>query len=183
VELTRALQARGTDAKFIATGQTGIMIEGDGCPIDRVISDFVNGAVEKQVLAHQHHELLVVEGQATITHPQYSGVSLGLLHGCDPHGMILVYEAGRPHHMGLPHIALPPLESVIEAYERMAAFRGGGRVIGVAINSRRLTAAEADAERERVRQRLGLPVADPIRHGSNDLVEAVLALAARRRGT
>lgn len=181
VELARALRDRGIDAKFIATGQTGIMIEGDGCPIDRVISDFVNGAVEKQVLANQHHELLVVEGQATITHPQYSGVSLGLLHGCDPHGMILVYEAGRPHHMGLPHIPLPRLESVIEAYERMAAFRGGGRVIGVAMNSRRLRADEADAERARVKAALGLPVADPIRHGSGDLVEAVLALAARRR--
>jgi uncharacterized NAD-dependent epimerase/dehydratase family protein len=180
VELARALQGRGVDAKFIATGQTGIMIEGDGCPIDRVISDFVNGAVEKQVLANQHHELLVVEGQATITHPQYSGVSLGLLHGCDPHGMILVYEAGRPHHMGLPHIPLPPLERVIEAYETMAGFRGGGRVIGVAMNSRRLNADEAEAERARLRTRLGLPVADPIRHGSNDLVEAVLSLAAQR---
>ncbi|MFM7206677.1 MAG: DUF1611 domain-containing protein [Planctomycetaceae bacterium] len=181
VELARSLRARGTDAKFIATGQTGIMIEGDGCPIDRVISDFVNGAVEKQVLANQHHEVVVVEGQATITHPQYSGVSLGLLHGCDPHGMILVYEAGRPHHMGLPHIPLPELERVIEAYEAMAGFRGGGQVIGVALNSRRLSAAEADAERERVRARLGLPVADPIRHGSGELVDAVLALAAGRR--
>jgi uncharacterized NAD-dependent epimerase/dehydratase family protein len=181
VELTRALRARGVDAKFVATGQTGIMIEGDGCPIDRVISDFVNGAVEKQVLANQHHEMLVVEGQATITHPQYSGVSLGLLHGCDPHGMILVYEAGRPHHMGLPHIPLPPLERVIAAYETMAGFRGGGRVIGVAMNSRRLTADEAEAERDRMGVRLGLPVVDPVRHGSGALVEAVAALAARRR--
>jgi len=182
VELARGLQGRGIDAKFIATGQTGIMIEGDGCPIDRVISDFVNGAVEKQVLANQHHDILVVEGQATITHPQYSGVSLGLLHGCDPHGMILVYEAGRPHHMGLPHIPLPALGRVIEAYEALAGFRGGGRVIGVALNSRRLSAAEADAERERVRREVGLPVADPIRHGSGELIDAVLALAARRRG-
>jgi uncharacterized NAD-dependent epimerase/dehydratase family protein len=182
VELARGLRARGSDAKFIATGQTGIMIEGDGCPIDRVISDFVNGAVEKQVLARQHHEVVVVEGQATITHPQYSGVSLGLLHGCDPHGMILVYEAGRPHHMGLPHIPLPALPRVIEAYESLAGFRGGGRVIGVALNSRRLSAAEADVERERVRRELGLPVADPIRHGSGELVDAILALAARRRG-
>jgi len=181
VELARGLRGRGVDAKFIATGQTGIMIEGDGCPIDRVISDFVNGAVEKQVLAEQHREVVVVEGQATITHPQYSGVSLGLLHGCDPHGMILVYEAGRPHHMGLPHIPLPALARVIDAYETLAGFRGGGRVIGVAMNSRRLTAAEADVERERVRRELGLPVADPIRHGSGELLDAVVALAARRR--
>jgi uncharacterized NAD-dependent epimerase/dehydratase family protein len=82
--------------------------------------------------------------------------------------------------MGLPHIPLPPLERVIEAYEMMAGFRGGGRVIGVAMNSRRLDADEAEAERNRLRQRLGLPVADPIRHGCGELVDAVLALAARR---
>ncbi len=183
VELAAGLVARGVDAAFVATGQTGIMIAGSGCPIDRVISDFVNGAVEKLVLANQHHDVMIVEGQATISHPQYSGVSLGLLHGCDPHGMILVYEAGRPHHLGLPHLPLPALERVVEAYERMADFRGGGRVIGVAINSRRLHADEADAERDRVRRSLGLPAADPIRHGPGDLLDAVQALAARRRRT
>lgn len=181
VELARGLEARGVDAAFVATGQTGIMIAGDGCPIDRVVSDFVNGAVEKLVLRHQHHDVMIVEGQASITHPQYSGVSLGLLHGAAPHGMILVYEAARPHHLGMPHMPLPPLEHVIDAYERMAAFRGGGRVIGVAMNSRRLDAEAAEAERERVRAQLGLPVVDPIRHGSGELVDAVLALAAGRR--
>jgi uncharacterized NAD-dependent epimerase/dehydratase family protein len=83
--------------------------------------------------------------------------------------------------MGLPHIPLPRLESVIEAYERMAAFRGGGRVIGVALNSRRLGAEEADTERARVKATLGLPVADPIRHGSGDLVDAIRGFADRRR--
>jgi len=180
VELARGLARRGVDAKFVATGQTGIMVEGDGCPIDRVISDFVNGAVEKQVLAHQHHDVLVVEGQASITHPRYSAVSLGLLHGCVPHGMILVYEAGRTHHMGMPHVPLPPLERVIAAYEHMAEFGGGGRVIGVAINSSRLAAPAAAAERDRVRKALGLPAADPVRDGCDELLDAIEALRQRR---
>ena len=77
VELARALNADGHDAKFVATGQTGILIEGDGVPIDCVVSDFVNGAIEKQVLAHQHHEILVVEGQGSLAHPKYSAVTLG----------------------------------------------------------------------------------------------------------
>ena len=181
VELSRGLARRGMDAKFVATGQTGIMIEGDGCPIDRVISDFVNGAVETQVLAHQHHDVLVVEGQASITHPRYSAVSTGLLHGCMPHGMILVYEAGRTHHMGMPHVPLPPLERVIAAYEHLAEFGGGGRVIGIAINSRLLAPAAAAAERDRVRRALGLPAADPVRDGCDELLDAVEALRDRRR--
>jgi uncharacterized NAD-dependent epimerase/dehydratase family protein len=180
VELTQALRAKGHDAAFLATGQTGIMIEGDGCPIDRVISDFVNGAVEKLVKRKQDHEILVVEGQASITHPRYSAVSLGLLHGAAPHGMILVYEAGRKHHMGMAHEPLPTLERVVAAYEQMASFVGGGRVIGVAINSRLLGPADAAAERRRVAAALGLPACDPIRDGCGDLVAAVEALKNAR---
>jgi uncharacterized NAD-dependent epimerase/dehydratase family protein len=181
VELTRALNARGLDAAFLATGQTGIMIEGDGCPIDRVVSDFVNGAVEKLVKRKQDHAILVVEGQASITHPRYSAVSLGLLHGAAPHGMILVYEVGRTHHMGMPHEPLPALERVVAAYEQMASFVGGGKVIGVAINSRLVGPAEAEAERRRVSAALGLPACDPIRDGCHDLVAAVESLQATRR--
>jgi hypothetical protein len=98
------LKARGYDAKFIATGQTGIMIEGDGCPVDCVVSDFVNGAIEKQILANQHHDVLVIEGQGAISHPRYSAVTLGLLHGCVPHGLILVYEAGRHTVLGMDYV-------------------------------------------------------------------------------
>ena len=176
VELARGLARRGVAAKFVATGQTGIMVEGDGCPIDRVVSDFVNGAVEKQVLRHQHHDVLVVEGQASVTHPRYSAVSTGLLHGCLPHGMILVCEVGRTHHMGMPHVPLPSLERVIAIYEHLAEFGGGGRVIGVALNTRTVSATVAAAERERVRRDLGLPAADPVRDGCDELVDAIEAL-------
>ncbi|HEX5472554.1 MAG TPA: DUF1611 domain-containing protein [Lacipirellulaceae bacterium] len=176
VEIALALKTRGHDAKFVATGQTGIMIEGDGCPVDCVVSDFVNGAVEKLVLANQHHDILMVEGQGSISHPRYSSVTLGLLHGCVPHGMILVYEAGRPHVLGMDYIQLPTLKMIAEANELMASFAMPSRVIGVAMNSRLLNADEAETERERVRRELGVPVCDVIRHGPGELVDAILAL-------
>jgi len=176
VEIALALKARGHDAKFVATGQTGIMIEGDGCPIDCVVSDFVNGAVEKLVLANQHHDILLVEGQGSLSHPRYSSVTLGLLHGSVPHGLILCYEAGRKNVLGMDYVPLPPLKKIAEANEMMASFAYPARVIGVAMNSRLLEADEAEAERERVRRELGVPGCDVIRHGPNDLVDAILAL-------
>lgn len=176
VELTNSLKQAGVDAKFIATGQTGIMIEGDGCPVDCVVSDFVNGAVEKMMIAHQDREVLVVEGQATISHPAYSCVSAGLLHGARPHGMVMVYEVGRQNVHGVDHVPLTPLPRLIEVYEALASLQQPSRVIAIAMNSRNVTAEEADRERERVRAELGLPVADPIRHGSDEIVQAVLKL-------
>jgi uncharacterized NAD-dependent epimerase/dehydratase family protein len=176
VEITLGLKKRGYDAKFIATGQTGIMIEGDGCPVDCVVSDFVNGAVEKLVLANQHHDILVVEGQGSLSHPRYSAVTAGLLHGCVPHGMIMVYEAGRKNVSGMEYVPLTPLAKLVEAYEMFASLAMPSRVIGVAVNSRLLTPDEAEDERERVRRELGVPVCDVIRNGPDDMVDAVLAL-------
>jgi uncharacterized NAD-dependent epimerase/dehydratase family protein len=176
VEITLALKERGYDAKFIATGQTGIMIEGDGCPVDCVVSDFVNGAVEKLILANQHHDILVVEGQGSLSHPRYSAVTAGLLHGCVPHGMIMVYEAGRTAVHGMEYIPLTPLAKLVEAYEMLASLAMPSRVIGVAVNSRLLSPEEAQKERERVRRELGVPVCDVLRDGPDDLVDAVLAL-------
>lgn len=175
VELTLGLKKRGHDAKFIATGQTGIMIEGDGCPVDCVVSDFVNGAVEKMILANQHHDYLLIEGQGSLSHPRYSAVTLGLLHGCIPQAMILVYEAGRKNVHGMDYIPLPPLKKILEVNEMMASLSMPSKVIGIAMNSRLLTAEETEAERERVRKELGIPVCDVIRHGPDELVDAIVA--------
>lgn len=183
LELTLALKRQAVDAKFIATGQTGIMVEGDGCPIDCVVSDFVNGAVEKQIRAHQHRQVLVVEGQATISHPAYSCVSAGLLHGSTPHGMIMVYEVGRTHVHGFPHVPLTPLPKLIAAYESLASLRKPAKVIALAMNSRNVSAEEAARERQRMRDELRLPIADPIRHGCDELVDAVLSLRSRNAAT
>jgi D-glutamate N-acetyltransferase len=182
VEVARALSRRGHDCKFIATGQTGILIEGDGCPVDRVISDFLNGAVEKQILANQHRQILVVEGQGFITHPRYSPVTLGLLHGARPQGLILCYEAARLHVMGMPSVKLTPLVELRELYEKIAGAVEPTRVIGVGLNSRLLSPEDAERERERVRDELGVPVCDVFRHGPDELVNAVLALQAELYG-
>jgi uncharacterized NAD-dependent epimerase/dehydratase family protein len=180
VELSRALSARNIATKFIATGQTGILVEGDGCPVDCVVSDFISGAVEKMIVAHQHHDILMIEGQGSLAHPRYSAVTLGLLHGCMPHGMILCYEAGRDRVNGMEQIPLKSLPELKSVYETMANLMGPSEVIGVAMNSRLLNDQQAEEERQRVRQQLGLPVCDVLRHGPDELVDAILELQKRR---
>jgi uncharacterized NAD-dependent epimerase/dehydratase family protein len=176
VEVARALARRGHDAKFVATGQTGILVEGDGCPVDCVVSDFLNGAVEKLVRASEQHDILVVEGQGFIAHPRYSPVTLGLLHGARPQGLILCYEAARPHVLGMPGVALTPLAELKRLYETIAAPVFPTRVIGIGLNGRRLSAEDAERERDRVRAEFGLPVCDVYRHGASELIEAVLRM-------
>lgn len=174
VELTRGLQRAGIDAKFAATGQTGILVEGDGCPVDRVICDFLNGAAENLIRANQHHEVIVVEGQGSLFHPRYSSVTLGLLHGVMPHGLILCYEAGRTHVSGMPDVPLPSLETFRRYYEETAQIMHPCRALGVSINTRGLSDEEANAVCDEARRRLLLPACDVIRHGIEPLVEAVL---------
>ncbi len=177
VELAEGLRRAGVDAQFVATGQTGMLIAGSGCAVDRVISDFVAGAAEKLVRANEHHHVVVVEGQGSLFHPRYSGVTLSLLHGVQPDGMVLVYEMGRTAVHGMEQFPLPPLRRVVEYYEETAAILHPGRVVGVSVNGRRFTDAEVAAECARVEDELGLPACDVIRHGPAKLVEAVRAMA------
>jgi len=175
-EITSGLKKRGLDAKFAATGQTGIVVEGDGYPVDCMVADFVSGAAERLVTDNQHHDIVVVEGQGSLVHPSYSSVTLGLLHGCQPHGMIMCYEVGRSCPHGVDHLSLPPLGRIIELYESMASIRRPCRVIGIAMNSRTLTPDQAEEERERARNEFGVPICDIFRHGADELVEAVVQL-------
>lgn len=178
IEVVSGLQARDQDAQFVATGQTGIMIAGAGCPVDCVVSDFVNGAAEKLILANQDHDILLIEGQGSLAHPKYSAVTLGLLHGCMPHGLIMCYEATRDACHGMEYVSLVSLSHLKSVYETMANLMNPCRVIGVAMNSRLLGDDEAERERQRVRDELGLPVCDVFRHGPDELVQAVLDLKA-----
>ncbi len=176
VEVVEGLKRAGADAKFVATGQTGILVEGDGCPVDRVICDFLNGAAERLVLKNQHHDVIVIEGQGSLFSPRYSCVTLGLLHGAVPDGLIACYEMGRTMIEGMEPYPLPSLERLIEYYEASANVMHPCRVIGVSINTRKFSAEEAEAECEEVRRQFGLPACDVIRHGPEEMVEAVLKL-------
>ncbi len=173
IELSRALQRSDQTTKFVATGQTGILIEGDGCPIDCVVSDFISGAVEKLVLKNQQRDILLIEGQGSLAHPRYSAVTLGLLHGCLPQGMILCYEAGRTAVHGMPKFGVTSLSELSVAYQTMANLMGPSKIIGVAMNGRLLSDSQASQERERVQNELGLPTCDVIRDGPDELVAAV----------
>lgn len=179
LELAIALKKRGRDAKFVATGQTGIMIEGDGCPVDAVVVDFINGAAEKLVLQNQHHEIILVEGQGSITHPRYSAVTLGLLHGCLPHALILCYEMGRSTVYGMDHVPLLPLKRFRELYETMASVQHPCKTIGIAINGRKFSDSEVADERKKVEDEFQLPACDILRHGPDALVGAVEKLQAK----
>jgi len=179
LELERGLQARNVDARFLATGQTGIMVVGNGVPVDCVVSDFVNGAVENLVLENQQHDILLIEGQGSLTHPAFSAVTMGLLHGCAPQGLILCYEAARTHVKGMPHVELKSLEHYRKLYESVGGDRFPTEVIGVAMNGRYIHAEQAEREKEDVSRRLGLPVCDVYRDGASLLVDAVMQLRER----
>ena len=149
----------------MATGQTGILVAGSGCPIDRVIADFVSGAAEKLVLANQEHEVMLIEGQGSLFHPRYSGVTLGLLHGVMPHGLIVCFEMGRQAVEGMEDVPLPPLEQLLSFYTAAANVMHPCRVIGLAVNGRRYGDDEVAAECRRLEDRYHLPACDVLRHG------------------
>ena len=179
VEVSRELKRRDRNVKFVATGQTGIMIEGDGCPVDSVVADFVSGAVERMVLDQQHHDILLIEGQGSLVHPSYSAVTLGILHGAAPHALILCYEIGRETVTGLPHLRIPPLAEIKRLNEVMGSVWQPCEVIGISMNGRLVNTVEAEAERRRVESEFGLPVCDVFRDGPGTLADAVLQLKDR----
>lgn len=176
LEVQLELTQRGIDAQFVATGQTGIMVSGDGVPIDCVVSDFVNGAAEALVRRNDHHDVLIIEGQGSISHPSFSAVTLGLLHGCLPDGLIYCYELGRTAVKGMGNVTLLPHRRLIEAYEAMASLRQVCPVIGIAMNSRHVSLTVANEEREKMQNEFGLPVCDVYRHGASSLANAVIDL-------
>ena len=179
IEVTNELKRRGYDAKFVATGQTGIMVEGDGCPVDCVVADFISGCAEKMILQFQHHDILLIEGQGSLVHPSYSGVTLALLHGCAPHGLILCYEIRREVVTGIPHMKIPPLAEIKRLNEIMANVMQPCQTIGISMNSRCVSLAAAEAERQSTREQFRLPVCDIFRHGPEELADAVLELKER----
>jgi uncharacterized NAD-dependent epimerase/dehydratase family protein len=178
--LARAFTKRGLDADFRATGQTGIMISGRGIPLDAVVADFASGAAEmlSPDAPEQHWD--VIEGQGSVFHPAYAGVSLALLHGSQPDVIVVCHQPGREQVMGHPGYLLPSLEETIDLNLRLgrrtnAAIRCGG----ISLDTSRLDAAAAHGLLAEHSARLGLAAADPMRGGAQfeALVDACLAEA------
>ncbi len=176
MEINNELKRRGYDSKFAATGQTAIIIEGSGIPIDAVVGDYINGAAEKLVLDNQNHDFLMIEGQGSLVHPRYSSVTLGLLHGSMPHGLIMCYEMGREFIANMEGVKIPSMDKVLEFYERSANIMHPCKIIGFGINSRKFSKEDADKERDRIKEIYGLPACDVVKHGPGELTDAVVQL-------
>lgn len=177
LELNKAAQNRGLKSKFLGTGQAGIMISGDGIPLDAIRVDFAAGAVERLVMRHgEANEILFVEGQGSLLHPG-STATLPLLRGSQPTHLILVHRAGQSHIRKLPHVPIPPLSEVVKLYETVA-FCGGAfaevRVSAIALNTAHLDEEGAGEAIEQVKIETGLPCTDVVRFGADLLLDAVL---------
>jgi uncharacterized NAD-dependent epimerase/dehydratase family protein len=176
VELDRAARARGLRSVFVPTGQTGIMIAGWGIAVDAVVSDFLAGAAERLVVEGAGRgDLLFVEGQGSIVHPQFSGVTLGLYHGAAPHVLVLVHRAGDTEIEGVPGHPIPPLPDLVDLYERLALPARSAGVAAIALNTGRLDEEGARTAVSTVAEETGLPTDDPVRFGPDRLLDAVLA--------
>lgn len=176
--LARALRERGLDAEFRASGQTGILIAGGGVPLDAVVSDFAAGAAEILSPDADPAHWDVIEGQGSLSHPAYAGVSLSLLHGSQPDVIVACHEHGRERMLGHPHYLLPSIEDTIDLALRLGARTNPAiRCAGVSLNTGALDDAAARRAIEDTAARLGLPVADPMRGADAfaRLVDACLA--------
>jgi uncharacterized NAD-dependent epimerase/dehydratase family protein len=184
LQLVRELNARGLRTRFVATGQTGIMLEGWGIAVDAVVADFIAGAAEQITLeGAKGADVVLVEGQGSINHPGYSGVTLGLLHGSCPSGLILCHQVSRERiDDGREQwLAIPPLTEYVRLYEAIASAVHPARVIGISLNTYDLDDEAARAACAAAARETGLPATDPVRFDPAPLVDAVVQGCERHR--
>ena len=176
VELDRAARERGLQSVFVPTGQTGIAIAGWGIAVDAVVSDFLAGAAEWLVLegARRGGKLLFVEGQGSLVHPAYSGVTLGLMHGSAPHAYVLCHRAHATEVDSYPGHPLPSLRELVELHARASLPARPARVAAIALNTRGLDEDAARAAVAEAAEETGLPADDPVRFGAATLLDAIL---------
>jgi uncharacterized NAD-dependent epimerase/dehydratase family protein len=173
--LERAMRARGMKADFRATGQTGIFITGSGVPIDAVIADFLSGAAEWVSPARDDNGWDLIEGQGSLFHPSFAGVSLGLLHGAQPDALVLCHQPGRPHTRGLPGHQLPDLKLCLERNLEAARLTNPDVIaVGAAFNTSLLDADEARRVCAEAEDLLGVPCQDPVATGVDRIVERLV---------
>lgn len=173
----KAMRAAGKKATFRATGQTGILITGDGVPLDAVIADFMAGSIEYLTPDNDVDHWDLIEGQGSLFHASYSGVTLALVHGGQPDALVLCHEPNRPHMRGLPDYQLPSLEALRDLALTMARIVNPAcQVVGISLNTSAMSDAESLAYCAEVEKRMGLPTVDPFRHGAERLAEALEAI-------
>ena len=179
-ELWREARRRNLSSGFAATGQTGIMISGEGIPADRFISDFLSGAVEAMTLDFaERYDWVFVEGQGSLMHPAYSPVTLGLVHGSAPDLLVLCHQAGRTVVHGYEDTPIPSLAKTVEIYETAAGWLKPASVVAIALNTYMMSEDEAQAAIKAAEAETGLPTTDPVRYGGSALLDALLAHSDR----
>ncbi|MCL3882231.1 N-acetyltransferase DgcN [Marivita sp. GX14005] len=175
--LDRAMRDKGMKATFRPTGQTGILITGDGVPLDAVVADFMAGSVEWLTPDNEDDHWDIIEGQGSLFHVSYSGVSLALIHGGQPDALILCHEPVRSHMRGLPGYSLPSLEALRDTALLLARMANPAcEVVGISINTQHMSAEDAERYLQEVEARMGLPSVDPFRQGADRLADALAAL-------
>lgn len=171
------MKARGLKSSFRATGQTGILITGEGVPLDAVIADFMAGAVEWLTPDNDPDHWDMIEGQGSLFHISYSGVTMALVHGGQPDALILCHEPTRPHMRGLPDYEMPSLEELRDLALTLARqSNAAAQVVGISINTAAFGEDEALAYLAEVEKRMGLPAVDPFRQGAARLCDALEAI-------
>jgi uncharacterized NAD-dependent epimerase/dehydratase family protein len=174
--LAKSLRTRGVAATFRATGQTGIMISGEGIAIDAVVADFIAGAAEHLSPDNTPDHWDVIEGQGSLYHPAYAGVTLGLLHGSQPDAIVLCHDPSRRTIDEYPDFPIPDLRVAIDDYLRAGRLTNPAvRCVGLSINTSSLSDTDSAEYLRRVTAELGLPVCDPVRTGVDALVATLLA--------
>ena len=170
----REMKQRGLKSSFRATGQTGILITGEGVPLDAVVADFMAGSVEWLTPENDADHWDMIEGQGSLFHVSYSGVTMALIHGGQPDALILCHEPTRDHMRGLPGYSLPSLETLRDTALPLARVANPRcKVVGISINTQHMSEDEAIAYMKDVEDRMGLPTVDPYRHGADRLVDAL----------
>lgn len=175
--MDKEMQARGMKATFRPTGQTGILVTGDGVPLDAVVADFMAGSVEWLTPDNDPDHWDLIEGQGSLFHVSYSGVTMALIHGGQPDALILSHEPTRTHMRGLPGYDLPSLETLRDTALALARVANPDCVVvGVSVNTQHMSEDEAEAYLSGVEARMGLPTVDPFRQGAGRLVDALAAV-------
>jgi uncharacterized NAD-dependent epimerase/dehydratase family protein len=175
--LDNALRARGMKSTFRATGQTGILITGHGVPLDAVVADFMAGAVEYLTPDNDTDHWDVIEGQGSLMHVSYSGVTMALVHGGQPDALIICHEPTREHMRGLPTYSVPSMEAIRDVALPLAKVANPDCVVvGAAVNTQHMGEDEAKAYLAKVEAEMGIPAVDPFRFGAERLAEALEAI-------